>query len=217
MHDAGSSHSWSRPGRGAAREPSVAPAVLSMQPVTPPRLKKRKTEHPHPMHNRIWYINIYTVGIEAALGNATPHTREALLDHIRRECTDIDVHAYLECFNFCRRGAGPLKCWGENINTLRACTSGEPFRKFLQGARCKVETHFANQPNVPMNILCVCGQGRHRSPAGARALADILSEKGYTAHEPIHLRHSARIALFVHRVPWPSLHIRAEHGYCANG
>ena len=85
LHDAGSSHSWSRPGRGAAREPSVAPAVLSMQPVTPPRLKKRKTEHPHPMHNRIWYINIYTVGIEAALGNATPHTREALLDHIRRE------------------------------------------------------------------------------------------------------------------------------------
>ena len=100
------------------------------------------------MHNRIWYINIYTIGIEAALGNATPHTREALLDHMRREYADINVRAYLEGFDFFRDGYIPTKCWCKNIKIMRAATRGEPFRKFLQEARSKVETHFADNKDI---------------------------------------------------------------------
>ena len=58
-----------------------------MQPVTPPLLKRRKTEHPHPMHNRIWDINIYTIGIEAALGKATPPAQGD-----RGECMNKSSH-----------------------------------------------------------------------------------------------------------------------------
>ena len=158
------------------------------------RSEREPAEPPQPIQpaeptQRVKQVSFYSIGAEN-LGLEKAVYQSDFMDLVEQKFGEVQPNIKPDFFiDVCNlkkiRGKSETLHIGEHIANLE-CLDQETFRKAIRLVRAALDACAANRED--MNVIVVCRQGRHRSVAASKALAEVAART--TPHDilgPFHL------------------------------
>ena len=133
-------------------------------------------------------VSFYSIGAEhLGLGNAVYESdfMDLVEQKFREVHTDITPDLFIDVCSLKRMSKSETLHIGEHIANLE-CLGQEVFWNAIRRLRAALDACAGNRED--MNVIAVCRQGRHRSVASSKGLAEVAARK--TPHNikgPYHL------------------------------
>ena len=145
------------------------------------RSEREPAEPPQPIQpaeptQRVKQVSFYSIGAEN-LDLEKAVYQSDFMDLVEQKFGDVQPNIKPDFFiNVCNlkkiKGKSETLHIGEHIANLE-CLDQETFRKAIRLVRAALDACAANRED--MNVIVVCRQGRHRSVAASKALAEVAA------------------------------------------